>query len=62
MCNKCDGEMKLIAYKWDNDENLIIYRYRCDKCKEEKTKCGILSDRQLKEKLIDEEAYNKFSL
>lgn len=62
MCNKCNGEMKLVGYNWDNEGNLIIYRYRCDKCKEEKTKCEILSDIHLKEKLVDEEAYNKFNL
>ena len=31
------------------------------KCGELKTKCGILSDRQLKNILVDEESYNKFN-
>ena len=62
MCNNCKGEMKLISYKWDREENLIIYTYKCDCCGEMKTKCGILSDRQLKDILINEESYNKFNL
>ena len=59
---KCKCEMKLISYTWDKDENLVIYKYKCDKCGRNKTKCGILSDRQLKDMLLDEEAYNKFDL
>ena len=62
MCKKCNGEMKLVGYKWDREENLIIYRYWCNDCGEEVTKCGILSDRQLKDQLVDEEAYSKFNL
>lgn len=62
MCNKCNGEMKLVGYKWDREKNLVIYRYWCNDCGEEVTKYGILNDKQLKENLVDEEAYNKFSL
>ena len=62
MCKKCNGEMKLVGYKWDRKENLIIYRYWCNDCGEEVIKYGVLSDKQLKENLVNEEAYNKFSL
>lgn len=62
MCNNCKDDLKLISFKWDNEENMIIYKYQCNNCGELKTKCGILSDRQLKDVLINEEMYNNYNL
>lgn len=62
MCDNCKNELNLISFKWDNEENMIIYKYQCKKCGELKTKCGILSDRQLKDMLINEEMYNNFNI
>ena len=62
MCDNCKNDLSLISFKWDNEENIIIYKYQCKKCSELKTKCGILSDRQLKDILINEEVYSKYNL
>lgn len=31
MCNNCKDNLKLISFKWDNEENLVIYKYQCKK-------------------------------
>lgn len=62
MCDKCKEELKLVGYKWSASENLIMYKYQCEKCGEEKIEVKQLTYDQLKETLINEDLYNKFNL
>lgn len=62
MCNNCKDNLRLISFKWDNEENMVIYKYQCKECGELKIKCGILSNRQLKNVIINEEMYNNFNI
>ena len=56
MCNNCKGNLKLISYKWNDEE--MIYRYQCKNCKEEIIITKKRNDEELKEMMFDHNLYN----
>ena len=53
MCKKCNGNLKLISYKWNDDE--LIYKYQCDMCDE-----IVISTKEFEEETLKEmETFNE---
>ena len=60
LTHDCDKHLTLISYKWDNTNNVIIYKYMCKCCN-----CIFEEVKSLEDfsKMFNaSESYNKFSL
>jgi hypothetical protein len=62
MCNECGGQITLISYKWNNDENTMTYVYRCEKCGDLKEFNFEIKNEMLKDLIDNSELYNKYNL
>ena len=62
MCNNCGGEIKLISYKWNNENNTITYVYKCESCEDKKEFTFEIKNEKLKDELINDNLYRKFNL
>ncbi len=60
MCKKCMEQLKLISFRWDEDK--IIYKYRCDNCKEIVEFYSKNKDEELKDMIDNGSVYNKYNL
>lgn len=60
MCDKCNGQLNLISYKWNNDE--IIYKYKCSKCDDIITVNSELEENTLKDMIDNSDLYSKYNL
>lgn len=60
MCKNCCRQLKLISFRWDDDK--IIYKYRCDNCKEIIEMYSDNNDDELKNIIDNGSVYNKYNL
>ena len=60
MCKKCKGQLKLISYKWNDEE--MIYKYRCDECEDIKWVITKRKEDTLNNMIDNSDLYNKFGL
>jgi predicted nucleic acid-binding Zn ribbon protein len=60
MCKKCKGQLKLISYKWNDEE--IIYKYRCEECGYIELKVNEREEDTLKDMIDNSNLYKKFNL
>ena len=56
MCNKCKGNLKLISYKWNDDE--MIYKYQCEECDEFVEVTKQFDEKELKANLFNNKFYD----
>lgn len=56
MCKNCKGNLKLISYKWNNEE--ITYKYQCEDCNETIEVKKQFDEKELKENIFNNEFYN----
>lgn len=56
MCKNCKENLKLISYKWNNNE--LIYKYRCENCDEIVEVSKQFDEEELKNNLFNNEFYN----
>ena len=59
--NCCERNLKLISYKWDKNSN-VIEVYRCKECGKLIEMFVEAKDANLKNRIFDEEFYNRFNL
>lgn len=52
----CEKNLKLISYKWNNNE--LIYKYRCEICDEIVEVSKQFDEEELKNNLFNNEFYN----
>lgn len=62
MCKTCGGELKLISYKWNNDNNTITYVYKCEGCEERKEFTFEIKNDTLHDVLLNNNMYSKYNL
>ena len=62
MCNNCGGQMELISYKWNNDNNTMTYVYRCKGCEDIKEFSFEIKNDLLQEMVSNLDMYNKYNL
>ena len=60
MCKQCKGQLKLISYKWNDEE--MIYKYRCDECGDIKWVITKRKEDTLNNMIDNSDLYNKFGL
>ena len=56
MCKMCKGNLKLISYKWNDEE--IIYKYQCENCNEIIEVSKQFDEEELKDNLFNNKFYN----
>lgn len=56
MCKRCKGNLKLISYKWSDEE--IIYKYQCENCNEIIEMSKQFDEEELKDNLFNNKFYN----
>ena len=62
MCNNCGGEIKLISYRWNNDNNTITYVYKCEICENRKEFTFEIKNEKLKDIINNDSLYRKYNL
>lgn len=62
MCKFCGGQLELISYKWNNEENTMTYVYRCKSCDDRKEFSFEIKNELLQDMISNPELYNKYNL